>query len=83
VNTKALTNIDAARQAKASAIACKGVYGARLMGGGFGGSALAIVEPAACEEVKAEVAKEYEKKFGIECQVHVAEPADGTAIIDL
>jgi galactokinase len=66
-----------------SATTCKGVYGARLMGGGFGGSALAIVEPAACEEVKAKVTAEYEKNFGIKCQVHVAEPADGTAIIDL
>jgi galactokinase len=62
---------------------CQGVYGARLMGGGFGGSAMAVVEPAECDRIKTAVTAEYEKKFGIRCQVHVAEPADGTAVIDL
>jgi galactokinase len=67
----------------AAAAACKGVYGARLMGGGFGGSAVAVVEPAMCDEVKTAVAEEYQRKFGIRCDIHIAEPADGTAIIDL
>jgi galactokinase len=67
----------------ATALACKGVYGARLMGGGFGGSAVAVVEPAMCEEIKTKVRDQYAARFGINCEVHVAEPADGTAIIDL
>jgi galactokinase len=66
-----------------TAMECKGVYGARLMGGGFGGSAVAIVEPAMCEQIRTKVGREYHAKFGIRCDVHVAEPADGTAIIDL
>lgn len=66
-----------------AALSCPGVYGARLMGGGFGGSAVAVVEPAQCDQIRGRVRDEYHARFGINCEVHVAEPADGTAIIDL
>jgi galactokinase len=40
-------------------IACPGVYGARLMGGGFGGNILALVEVDAAGELIARVQSEY------------------------
>jgi len=67
----------------ATARACSGVYGARLMGGGFGGSAVAVVEPAKCQEIGQKVKEYYHREFGLECSVHVAGPAAGVAIVDL
>ena len=40
------------------------VYGARLSGGGFGGSCCLLVDPAAADKIAAQITKEYEAKFG-------------------
>jgi galactokinase len=41
-----------------------GVYGARLVGGGFGGSVLALAEPAQAAVAASEVAQEYRTRTG-------------------
>lgn len=43
-----------------------GVYGARMTGGGFGGSCVALVEVNALERVESEVSALYKERFGID-----------------
>ncbi|MCB9878906.1 MAG: galactokinase [Planctomycetes bacterium] len=49
---------DAARE-------CDGVFGARLTGAGFGGCAIALVEPGRSGEVAERVARVFEARFGV------------------
>jgi galactokinase len=44
----------------------KGVHGARLTGGGFGGAIVAVVDTAALESVKAAILAEYRERTGID-----------------
>jgi galactokinase len=48
----------------AIAQATKGVYGARMMGGGFGGSVIALVDPAQLETARAAIVKDYSAFLG-------------------
>ena len=48
----------------AAAAGAPGCYGARLMGGGFGGVVAALTEAEACDRVAAEVADAFERAFG-------------------
>jgi len=41
---------------------CPGVYGARMMGGGFGGCAIVLVEPSKVKTVTQKIETEYKKK---------------------
>jgi galactokinase len=52
------------------------VFGARMVGGGWGGSVVALVEPDAVEEVAAETRERYRAETGIECDTY-AFAADG------
>ncbi|MFB6242886.1 MAG: galactokinase, partial [Halobaculum sp.] len=49
---------------------CDGVYGARMIGGGWGGSVVALVDPAARETIADTVDRRYEEATGIEGDVH-------------
>src|SRR6185437_3983573 len=53
-------------------IACRqrGVYGARLHGGGFGGCALILAAPEQASTISAAVQREYASATGIEPWVH-------------
>jgi galactokinase len=62
---------------------CEGAYGARLSGGGFGGAAVAVVNPKAVQYIEKKVAESYKKKFNIDCEIHVARPWQGIEIIEL
>lgn len=62
---------------------CEGGYGARLMGGGFGGAVVGLAKPQAAEEIGQKISEAYKTKFGIECEIHVATPSEGTEIIEL
>jgi galactokinase len=44
----------------------KGVHGARLTGGGFGGAIVAVVDTSALESVKAAILAEYRERTGID-----------------
>ena len=55
-----------------------GVLGARMIGGGFGGSAIAIVKKDQAEAFKKNVAKIYRDKIGYDASFYDAEIVDGT-----
>lgn len=54
-----------------------GVYGARMMGGGFGGCALALAAPAAVPELRRRVMREYPPATGLAPEVWACTPAAG------
>ena len=57
------------------------VYGARLSGGGFGGSCCLLVDPKAAEKIAAAITKEYKAKFGDEPVCSVIKPSDGAHLV--
>lgn len=59
-----------------------GVYGSRMMGGGFGGCTISLVNKNATEKFAATIQKEYSKKTGNEIPVYRASIADGTKRIE-
>ncbi|MBU7563411.1 galactokinase [Pediococcus ethanolidurans] len=54
-----------------------GVLGARMIGGGYGGCAIALVEKDQVENFEANVGKVYKEKIGYAADFYVAEIADG------
>eukprot|EP00933_Yihiella_yeosuensis_P034603 TRINITY_DN28083_c0_g1_i1.p1 TRINITY_DN28083_c0_g1~~TRINITY_DN28083_c0_g1_i1.p1 ORF type:complete len:415 (-),score=81.07 TRINITY_DN28083_c0_g1_i1:114-1358(-) len=54
-----------------------GFLGGRLMGGGFGGSTINLVEEGKGESFAAELSKRYEAKTGIKSTTFVCKPGDG------
>jgi len=59
-----------------------GAYGARLCGGGFGGSVVALVQPDAAAKISKNVRKAYKDRFDLDCDVYLAKPWQGTEIIE-
>jgi galactokinase len=59
------------------------VYGARMMGGGFGGCTVNLVEPDRVEELRKSVLEKYFRRFGIMPEMYVSSIASGTSIIDV
>jgi galactokinase len=55
----------------------EGVYGARMTGGGFGGSTVNLVDKRAVEEFRRRVASAYEKSTGLSPQTLVSAAAEG------
>lgn len=62
---------------------CEGAYGARICGGGFGGSVVAIVKPDAAETIGQKVRQAYKEKFDIDCGLYLGKPWQGTEIVEL
>lgn len=54
------------------------VKGARMMGGGFGGCTINIVQKDEVTSFTEQVTKSYRRKFNFECSVYKVELADGT-----
>ncbi|MCG8525751.1 MAG: galactokinase [Opitutales bacterium] len=54
-----------------------GVYGARMMGGGFGGSVIAMIEMDQADEIAATVESRYKEQFDINAAVFLTRPAQG------
>ncbi|MBQ5531113.1 MAG: galactokinase [Kiritimatiellae bacterium] len=57
------------------------VYGARLSGGGFGGSCCLLVDPSAADSIAAAITKEYKAKFGDEPACSLVKPSDGAHLV--
>jgi galactokinase len=58
-----------------------GVLGARLSGGGFGGSVVVLVHPRDAETAGAALANAYAAAFGKPCDVRLIRPSAGAAVI--
>ncbi len=54
-----------------------GVYGCRMTGAGFGGSAIALVDPEHTRSAEAHIGGEYRRKTGLSAGLHVATPSGG------
>jgi galactokinase len=59
-----------------------GVVGARMTGGGFGGSIVALVERNAVPALESAIAQGYEPRAGFRASVHVVRPSDGAGLLD-
>ena len=57
------------------------VYGSRMMGGGFGGCTINLIENETIAEVKEFVTKSYREKFGKEPRAYITKISNGTEII--
>ena len=57
------------------------VYGARLSGGGFGGSCCLLVDPAAADSIAAKIAAAYKAKFGDEPVCSLIKPSEGARVV--
>ena len=60
-----------------TACAINGVYGARMMGGGFGGCVLVLVTEQTAESFAGEIAEAYEQRFGMHPEIYTCEAAGG------
>ena len=58
----------------------KGVYGARMTGGGFGGTALVLVAPPRIDDVRTSISSAFEKAFGRTPATWMAHTDDGVRI---
>jgi galactokinase len=59
----------------------RGVWGARMTGGGFGGCTVNLVEPQACDEFENAVGAAYRERFGVNAEIHILDAAAGAARI--
>ncbi len=57
----------------------EGVYGSRMMGGGFGGCTITLTRAETAEEVMREIAIRYHLVTGIEPQLYICRAVDGAA----
>ena len=64
------------------ALGVQGVYGARMIGGGFGGCVLALVDKKADQTFRSAVANEYERRTSIACKIYECFAADGAGQVE-
>lgn len=57
------------------------VYGSRMMGGGFGGCTINLIENNAIETVCKTITKMYKQKFDVEAKTYVTKISGGTSIV--
>jgi len=60
-----------------------GLYGARLTGGGFGGSTINLVDAAHAEAFAQNVAAAYERATSFAAHTYICMPADGASRVDI
>ena len=56
---------------------CRGVYGARMTGGGFGGCTVNLVEADGVQDFNTTVAGKYKQRTGFQPDIYVCTAADG------
>ena len=61
----------------------RGVYGARMTGGGFGGCAVSLVRRNALADVAEHIARGYRRRVGIEPTIFATRPAEGARLVRL
>ncbi len=60
----------------------KGVYGARMTGGGFGGCIVALVQPRAVEPLRSHLTRTYMEKFGKKPASFVTSATAGVSVLE-
>ncbi len=60
--------------------AAEGVYGARMVGAGFGGSAIALADPQRCASIIGATAVTYRQRTGLSGGFYVVTPGDGASV---
>lgn len=58
-----------------------GVVGARMMGGGFGGCTINLVQAGKVEYFSGQIQEAYQKSFGVEPEVYVTQIEDGVKVV--
>jgi len=64
------------------ALTIEGVAGAKMTGGGFGGSVVAVIERTAVDDVLASLAAGYRRRTGRETALLICDPGDGASRVD-
>ncbi|MBF9221147.1 galactokinase [Hymenobacter ruricola] len=64
-----------------AARAAPGVFGARMMGGGFGGCTINLVAPDKVDAFIESVGKAYEEKFGLKLETYQTTIVDGVGVV--
>src|ERR1700759_572477 len=59
----------------------KGVFGARMTGGGFGGGTINLVDARFAGEFKENIAKAYRHETGLMPQIYICNPAEGAGSV--
>jgi galactokinase len=59
----------------------KGVYGARMTGGGFGGCTINLVDAAHVDEVRQRIEHNYEAKTGVKPAILICETSEGAGVV--
>jgi len=62
-----------------AALRVDGVFGARMTGGGFGGSTVNLVHPQAVDRLKATLTAEYRQSYDLTPEIHVCVAALGAS----
>jgi galactokinase len=65
------------------ASAQRGLIGARMTGGGFGGCTINLVEAAAVADFKRKVAAEYSSRTGLTPEIYVSPASEGAQRMDM
>jgi galactokinase len=65
------------------AMECKGVYGSRMTGGGFGGSTVTLVRTADAQRVAHTIITEYKKRLGLDATTLTSRACEGARLIKL
>jgi galactokinase len=65
-----------------TAMKTKGVYGARMTGGGFGGCIVALAQPRSVEPLKQHITKVYQDKFKITPTAFATTATAGASVIE-
>jgi len=67
---------------QSAALEIPGVLGSRMMGGGFGGCTINLVQEPAIEPFQSAMLEIYRKKLGKEPKIHVCQLGPGTEVIE-
>ena len=64
-----------------NAIKIKGVYGARMTGGGFGGCIVALVRPRSVESFSQELTAAYQQKYSLQSAIYPTTATDAAGVL--
>ena len=66
----------------AEALKIRGVYGARMTGGGFGGCIVALAQQRSVDAVREQLTREYQSKYNLKPDVYVTTATAGASVLE-